>query len=306
MGNINVTTFANSYNPTISNLLNSTTYFINITSYDRTGNSFTNNTFNFTTTQTIPTVISSSISVTLNYPPNNSIFDSPKSIEFNFTVTSFEAIVNASLWSNFSGTWKINQTLTTITNDTKTNFSKVVINTGNYIWNVESCNNQLNCTFAPSNFTLKMVVLNPTNLTSVLSPNITDLFYPINWTKLNITSFINHTSGNFTWNYTEYNISPYNLSLTSFLFNVSNNGSLSIDVFLKQNQTKEWYNWWCNINGIAIDIIDTYKFLFSLPSNSDKQINCSLDVINISETLVNWSVTVNRAVWDFDWTFNST
>ena len=79
-----------------------------------------------------------------------------------------------------------------------------------------------------------------------------------------------------------------------------------IDVTLKQNQTKDWYEWWAFNGSTWINITDSPKLLFALEGGESKQVNATLSVINISETLANWSVTVDRAIWDFNWTFNAT
>ncbi len=244
----------------------------------------------------------SSMNVTLNQPLNETV-STIKEMIFNFTVVFSNDILNSSLWANFSGTWQLNQTLTVISNNTKTNFSLINLVDGYYIWNVESCSSKI-CNFSSSNFTLTVSIPIAGMLNATLSPNITDLFYPVNWSKLNLTAVINHTTGNFTWNLTEYNVSAYNL--TEWVFNLTNTGDLPINVTLKQNQTKNWYEWWCNNNTIAINITDSPKTLFILTGGQTRFINCTLNVINISETKVNWSVTVDRAIWDFDYIFNKT
>lgn len=48
-------TFATTHNPYWGNFTNSTYYYINLTIWDSTGNSATNNTFNFTTAESLPT-----------------------------------------------------------------------------------------------------------------------------------------------------------------------------------------------------------------------------------------------------------
>lgn len=143
------------------------------------------------------------------------------------------------------------------------------------------------------------------NITSSLSPNMTELLYPVNWSRLNLTAVINHTTGNFTWNLTEYNISAYNL--TDWVFNVTNEGNVIGNVTLWKNQTKNWYEWWCYNGTYWVNTTNTSQpFYTGIAPLSSIYVNCTLNVINISETYVNWSVTIDRAIWDFNYTFNAT
>ena len=231
---------------------------------------------------------------TWNTQPCGISFDNASSCDLTAAnITEILGVIDG-YWTNFN--------VTSILNVSFENFSIVIKPTDedsdeSYGTNWHSSDYMTNIVLRPM---LNITFTTDANVLVNLSDNITELFYPINWSRLNLTAVINHTTGNFTWNLTEYDISAYNL--TNWLFNITNNGTTSGNIILKQNQTKDWYEWWC----FNINITSVYKTLFSLTAGESKQINCTLNVINISETLVNWSVTVDKAIWDFDWTFNTT
>lgn len=244
-----------------------------------------------------------SVGVTLNQPANNSLLGTAIT-NFNFTAISGNDLTSAELWTNFSGTWKLNQTLTVVANNTKTNFSIKSLPDGLYLWNVRANTTKIG-NFSKDNYTLRVFFLTPPNISWAFHQNISELLYPVNYSLLNLTALINHTTGNFTWNFTEYNASAYNLS--DFVFNVTNTGGLPGDVTIKQNQTKDWYEWWCSNNTAFINVTNSSKpFYGNLGGGSSLFVNCTLSVKNISQTHVNRSVIIDRAIWDFNWTFNST
>lgn len=62
---------------------------------------------------------------------------------FNFSVNSNNDISQCDLYTNFTGTWLVNQTIYNPTKGVVLNFSAVDLNEGSYIWNVW-CNDSLN------------------------------------------------------------------------------------------------------------------------------------------------------------------
>lgn len=248
-----------------------------------------------------------SMNVTLNKPENNTNVTASDFIEFNFTVVYHNAHNVSKLYTNFSTTWQLNQTLTGVTNLTETNFTKINMTNGTYVWNVESCNLKV-CNFSSVNFTFtRPVVLRPAELISNFHPGISELVWPIDFDVINWTDLYNnatHNSGNYTWNLTEYNVTAYNL--TTWLFNVTNSGDLFGNVTLKQNQTRNYYEFWCQNDTGWVNITNVPKFLFNLTSAESKLINCTLNAINISQTYVNWSVSLDNSKIEFNWTFNTT
>ena len=127
--------------------------------------------------------------------------------------------------------------------------------------------------------------------------------YAINW--ILATSDLNFSdqsviAGNFTYNISQENISifPFN---TSWLFNITNNFAVNITVSLEQNQTSNFYHWWC-LNGSIKqwNITDTSLTLFDISPGESYYLNCTLDVFNISQSCTEWNCT-QSGTWDFDY-----
>jgi len=191
------------------------------------------------------------------------------------------------------------------TNGTLEQFAYNFVTAGYWLINLSSTDPYNNINWTTHNIRFDKV---NTSFVDVIHPNITNLSYSPNWTmgwnQLNFS--IDATlAGNFTWNFTEYNISNYEFNLTEtgnttpWTFNVTNNGSFNIEIRLQQNQTKDWYEWDCynkNITNVSTP-------LFNLTVNQSIDFNCTLDVLNISQTYSEWNFTIDRAYWDFNWTF---
>lgn len=131
-------------------------------------------------------VTSAPNSITLNNPVNNSFIKSP--VKFSFQ-TNFNSS-NCSLYGDFDGTFKINQTIFNVTANTNTTFAnEIVMSDSFHKWNVD-CNGL----FAQNNFTLEYHGVSPTLINiSILPQNpvtsnyldatfktVTDSNYPIN------------------------------------------------------------------------------------------------------------------------------
>ena len=139
--------------------------------------------------------------------------------------------------------------------------------------------------------------------------NISETYAP-NWTRIDdqlnfsVDAII---AGNFTWNFTEYNISHFVFNQTEFgnttpwMFNVTNDGTFyNLSVLFRQNQTKPWYQLHCGPE--HINITNMSVILFNLTAGVSQQFNCTLDVINITQTRINWNLTKDEANWDFNYT----
>jgi hypothetical protein len=97
--------------------------------------------------------------ITLVYPEDNYFNDIDQfvNLTFNATVTDDIRIINCSLWTNYSGTWQLNQTQLVggVSNTTSFNLSGLTNRT--FIWNVQCYDNATQYAFATSNWT---VILN--------------------------------------------------------------------------------------------------------------------------------------------------
>lgn len=137
--------------------------------------------------------------------------------------------------------------------------------------------------------------------------NISQMRFIPNWTKA--MQQINFTSsaamqGNWSFNFSERNVSV--LNLTEYLFNVTAN-SVNVVVRLKQNQSKADYEWWCSSNGTRWNISDSYTDLFNLSYGVSRQLNCTVDIFNASQVIVNKTLTSDRTNFDqFSYVWNVT
>jgi hypothetical protein len=83
----------------------------------------------------------------------------PGSKSFFFTVrTSGDAtLVNATLWTNASGSWNPAGTVLTTVSNTAPNNISLALTPNTYLWNVRVCDSWGLCAFAPSNRTVQVV-----------------------------------------------------------------------------------------------------------------------------------------------------
>ncbi len=91
--------------------------------------------------------------VTLDYPPNNTFFNTTRDIYLNYTATDPNGIANCSIYHNLTGTFHLNQTNTGVTSGQQ-NFTTVNGSSdGEYIWNVECTDTTNSANFSENNLT---------------------------------------------------------------------------------------------------------------------------------------------------------
>ena len=95
----------------------------------------------------------------------------------NFTVLG-GTINNCSLYTNQTGSWLLNQTLTSITNGVMINFSSKMLNEGSYLWNVVCKDNFNKEGYSPNNGTHFVDVTKPNIIFNTLSTS--DLSFTLN------------------------------------------------------------------------------------------------------------------------------
>ena len=95
--------------------------------------------------------------VTLVSPENTST-DTDGKIEFTFKpIWHIGSLDNCSLYGNFSGSWELNQTNTSgFINNTNFIFNQINLIDGDYLWNVQCCNEKGMCNFSMDNYTVKV------------------------------------------------------------------------------------------------------------------------------------------------------
>ena len=105
--------------------------------------------------------------------PDNGTFNSNTSIQFQFIPIDNGGVLNATLWTNFSGTWGVNISTTVLTNNSVNIINPVGVQKGVFIWNILVCDTSNNCSFnTTANWTLTTInnsiiiaTLNFSNLT---------------------------------------------------------------------------------------------------------------------------------------------
>ncbi len=158
------------------------------------------------------------------------------------------------------------------------------------------------------NLTMNVTLIEESNLSYNVHPcynsSIGDLggCFAINWSlaydqiNWSLNSTIN--GGNFSWNFTEFNISP----VGSYLFNLTNNRTRNITIQLKLNTTNPsiWQLFYNDINLTSTSFVN----LLNLTANTTKRINLTLNLYNISQIYINWSLYKSTAGWGFNYTIN--
>ncbi len=174
------------------------------------------------------------------------------------------------------------------------------------VWD-SSGNTAINNTF---NFTTALIFVPPISslisnvdscydnisLGGCFAVNMSLAYDQINWSD-NITIH----SGNYFWNFTELNILPIN----TWLFNFTNNGATNITVTMRLNTSNPTL-WQLFFNNSVNISNSSFVSLINLTINESRLINLSLDLHNISETYVNWTLNKSNAEFSFNYTINIT
>ncbi len=194
---------------------------------------------------------------TLNNPPNGT-FNRSSSHRFNANFSDDRALENATLYHNISGSWVANQTNTLNGTSNSTNFSITSIVDGGYIWNVQVCDADSNCSQAPTNFTFTVDATFPT----------LNLSNPPNGTSNLSTShvFLSNASDN----YELANATLYHNINGTFAANetVTRNGTENSSNFSILNMPSGTYIWnvlWCDISNNCAFASSNFTFIVESP-----------------------------------------
>lgn len=156
-------------------------YYIQVCDTD---NSCTNSTTQqFTVSTDAPAII-------LDYPLANAYLNSGTNVYFNFTATDSNGLSTCQIWGNWTGTWHLNETLTSVTSGVQAYTIKNITEQNGIIWNVW-CNDTTNsATFSAFNRTLNIDLTFPT--LSINSISTTDgsqtITFSVNSSDLNLNS----------------------------------------------------------------------------------------------------------------------
>jgi len=190
------------------------------------------------------------VSVTLNYPSNNS-YVATSSVTFNYTVTGEYDYYICELFDDHSGTFSAIKTESSIPNNTLSSFVKYYDDINGMLWNVRcypSTLNVSNATFSSNNYTLTIDTVNPSVTATVTdgswdtdgritfsltvvdeNPAVCKLF-----TTLNAST---NSSGDY-----EYKESVGYSNTTLFNFTAINETQKYAD----HNGANYYYSYWCN------------------------------------------------------------
>lgn len=84
--------------------------------------------------------------------------------------------------------------------------------------------------------------------------------FAINWSlaynQINWSDNYTIHSGNYSWNFTEYDIKP----IDNFIFNFTNNGTTNITIKIKLNTSSSKWNVFCEGSAIYGGLVSYYKF----------------------------------------------
>lgn len=220
-------------NQTLTNCANTTFNLPNSDSYNLT--LYANDTFDNVNQTSVFFRISLEVpAVNLNNPTDNQWFKERSNLWFNFTATDFDGIENCSLYSNFSGSWALNESFTFVTSGiastTKKNLSE-----GISIWNAQCLDKTLLSAFALSNYTVNIDLTPPTpSFTTANNTNIAGLSMTFNYVitddrLINSCTFTLRDSNGNLHNYnanTSMDCGTSNRSIT--IFNI---GTYTITIF---------------------------------------------------------------------------
>lgn len=225
--------------------------------------------------------------VTLVSPSNYSNVSSVPIRTFTYYLNSTQGnFGNATLYSNFSGTWSANNTNTSalINGSAGTNPINVSgIPQGYFIWNVYACDTD-NCSFALNNFTLVVdltnplpaILVSPANASNQSSFNVNFTFIPRDATTgvANTTLWIFNSTG-----------TVFNTTLNS---SVTNGSQVTNNIILGQQGI---YNWTVKSCDYANNCINTTFGNFTVDSGVPLPtiLVTPLNSTNTSSSLVNFS-----------------
>lgn len=270
--NIANTTDNNTLSYLDSGLNASTTYNYSIKASNPIGESAFSNNVSATTLSNAP-------NITLNSPAN--FFNSNSTnITFNCSATGNNALVNITLYGNWSGGWHANETknLTGVANSTT--FTKTISQDGVYVWNCLAYDNASNSSFATLNHTFTIDTINP----------VVNLEGPENNSVWNKSHEVN-----FTYNVTDANaISSCSLIINGAInqtnFTIERSTTQSFTQFLSNGT----HNWGISCNDSAGNVGSSGTYIVIVPDFSPEvALNSPVNYFNSTSSTVNFSCSAD-------------
>jgi len=170
---------SNVYSGTFVDTASTGTYWITIFANDSSNN--LNNTVNRSFA-----VQDSAVPIVTLISPNDTSSLTNRTILFRCNATDNSALLNISLYGNFSGSFTVNQSNTTISGASATvNFTVSNIIDGNYIWNCQAADDASNKAFASANYSFSLDATTPA--VSAALPSASSVFNITNTLEIAIT-----------------------------------------------------------------------------------------------------------------------
>ena len=148
--------------------------------------------------------------------------------------------------------------------------------------------------------TAALIIININTLlnTTYLHQNFIPNFSLI--TGLNFSDNQTIHTGNFSWNLTQYNVSTN----ASWVYNFTNDESVTLTVQAKLNQSVQRIHIWFWMNDThRLNLSTTYQDFITLSPDESNLINVTIDLIALSQTYSNWSLTTDNAKMYFNVSF---
>jgi hypothetical protein len=150
-------------NTNFSASLSDNTYFWKVIASDSFLNSSNSSSYNFI----ISTSDDSAPTITL--VNTNASWYNTSALILNYSVTSINTLKNCSLYTNFSGSWSLNNTNSTpVVNNGNYSFN-ISVADKTYLYNVKCCDSNNNCSFALSNKTFSVDTIYP--ILNIIQPS---------------------------------------------------------------------------------------------------------------------------------------
>lgn len=149
-------------------------------------------------------------------------------------------------------------------------------------------------------FNLSALLDDPNNVSQNFAPNWSRVLDLVNFSD-NFTQVI----GNFSWNFTEFNIST--ATPVPWVYNFTNTGNTNFTLSALLNKTSTVVDVFIGNDTFRVNLsTTTFKDIVNITVNETKLFNVTIDLINISQEYDNWTLVKNTAEWGFNITFNVT
>jgi hypothetical protein len=169
MNNTFSTTGSTSHSTTVSGLQNGMNHTYYTKCMDGAGNA---NTDDYLISFIVSNATDSTLPIVSLVSPSNNYLSSCRTIIFNCSATDNIQLVNITLYGNWTGTWRANETQTLTGTSGSKIFTKTLLD-GSYLWSCMASDTSSNKAFASSNYTIRIDSIVPmVNIAAPLNNSI--------------------------------------------------------------------------------------------------------------------------------------